>query len=99
MAVRPRESNALTQIAIELTVMDNCYGDPGHVAGRREAAQQGVVNAHDASMAGGAFQFYGCSSRSREAGGALWVRSIGSSSLLICGYYRQSGFQGDEGVM
>src|ERR1700722_7043877 len=55
-AWRPGVSNALTQIAIELTVTDNCYGDPGHVAGGHEAAERGVVNAHDASMAGGAFQ-------------------------------------------
>jgi len=64
----PGESNALTQIAIELTVTDNCYGDPGHVAGGHEAAQRGVVNAHDASIAGGAFPFHRSSSQSREVG-------------------------------
>jgi hypothetical protein len=42
----PGESNPLTQIAIEPTVTDKCYGDPGHVAGDHEAAQGGVVNAH-----------------------------------------------------
>jgi hypothetical protein len=67
-ARRPGESNTLTQITIKLTVTDNCYGDPGHAPGGHEAAQRGVVNAHDASMAGEAFHFHGSSSRSCEAG-------------------------------
>jgi len=32
----PGKSNALTQIAIELTLTDNCYTDPRYVAGRHE---------------------------------------------------------------
>jgi hypothetical protein len=64
----PGEPNALTQIAIKLPVTDNCYGDPGYVAGGHEAAQRGVVNAHDASIAGGAFTFHRSCSQSREAG-------------------------------
>jgi hypothetical protein len=46
-ARRPGKSNALTQIAIELTDTDNRYGNPGHVAGGDETMQGGVVNARD----------------------------------------------------
>jgi hypothetical protein len=62
-ARRPGKSNALTHIAIELAVTDRGYGDAGHIAGGHEATQQGVINAHDVSMADGAFRFHGSSSR------------------------------------
>jgi hypothetical protein len=34
----PGQSNALTQIAIELTITDNCCGDSGNVGGGHEVA-------------------------------------------------------------
>ena len=43
----PGEPNALTQIAIEPTLIGHCHGDPGNVTGGHEAAQQGVIDAHE----------------------------------------------------
>src|SRR5262245_66406054 len=68
----PGESNALTQIPIELSVTDNCYGDPGHVAGGEEVAHQGDVNAHDTK---GASQFP--LQRLAEPRGFHYIRYIG----------------------
>ena len=64
----PGESNALTQIVIELTVTDNRHGDPRNIARRHEVAQRGLVNAHAASVAGRLLQFQGSNSSSQEAG-------------------------------
>jgi hypothetical protein len=75
-ARRPGESNALTQLTIELPSRIIATAIPGTSPEVDEAAQQGIVNALDGNMAGRAFHFHTSSALYARARAETRPRSL-----------------------